>query len=252
MTDNQLLVSVHDALSNLQAAAANINTAATDLLKRSRRLLLQRNDQAEGTAKLLQLIDTRLSIERYSFRAIYQSLLALSDAASNPSDLNKLSAPADSFLSPQDDPFRIAAQPPYLLLQIPRVLRFSKQPSDSFYPAKQILKQFLQTNQETAFSVFQPAEALPLTVYFLHIYQVGGCSTQARDHDNLAVKEVLDTLTGILNRHDNGPDCSLIFYSEMAQEGKPFTYLIVSPQDAATLSKPDAFALLRHKFRLRI
>ena len=100
--------------------------------------------------------------------------------------------------------------------------------------------------------VLKVFEESPAIVYYLHINQPGAHFTQARDHDNLAVKEVLDTLTEILNRHDNGPDCSLIFYSEMAQEGKLFTYLIVSPQDAATLSKPDAFALLRHKFRLRI
>ena len=107
-------------------------------------------------------------------------------------------------------------------------------------------------HKDAAFMVLPLAEASPAIVYFLHINQPGAHFTQARDHDNLAVKEVLDTLTGILNRHDNGPDCSLISYSEMAQEGKPFTYLIVSPQDSATLSKPDAFALLRHKFQLRI
>lgn len=96
------------------------------------------------------------------------------------------------------------------------------------------------------------AEASPAIVYFLHINQPGAHFTQARDHDNLAVKEVLDTLTGILHQHDNGPDCSLIFYSETASEGKPYTYTLLDQRSVATPSKPDAFALLRHFFRLRI
>lgn len=185
----------------------------------------------------LRAIDyaVELGLFRYSshLREINNSVYALSleQGRAAPSVRNYFDSGAGT------ENFDLAIISGFLVLRVPHVLRFSNSNADARYPYRTLLDDFLRCREADIRQLFPPDSINPLTVYFLHYYTPDEAPI---DHDNLAVKSVLDSIVQFLGESDSGPNCSLVYYSYVARNATPDTVVIVSPAGASMLSKENA------------